>query len=397
MTVHIVGGGLAGLAAAVACASAGHTVALYEASPHLGGRCRSYHHDAFGCEVDNGAHAVLSNNASTARYLRLIGAQERLQNFMPHFVDLRTRDSWQLKLPDALWDATCRPPGVTAVDLLVGVRLMMGQDFQPSPRALDTLWEPLCTSGLNTPFGDADVQLLAPVLRAMIGWGGLRRGLLLPDRSLSRTYITPAVEWLTSRGAVIRTTSPLRDVSVTHARAARLIFDQAAIDLGPHDRIILALPWWSPVLARFGIASADLPASPILNVHFQAGAIPPRFIGFCGGLAQWVWTRGELASVTISAADDAMNLDADVLAVRIWAEIAPVLNRPVQPVPPVHIVKERRATLRHAKGLNAIRTSARTTLSNVFVAGDWTATGLPCTLESAIKSGFLAADLLARP
>jgi len=401
MRVHIIGGGVAGLAAAIGCVERGVAVTLYEAAPQLGGRCRSYRHDEFGCDLDNGAHAVLANNAAVHRYLKTIGATDRLATFgrdgLP-FVDVRDRATWNLRLPQGLWAKSARPPGTSAWDLICSARLLWGSankaahtSLNASITAVEKLWEPLCTSALNTPLIEADAALLSTVVRGMMRWSGLRSGLKLPMHSLTHTYIAPAQEWLQRHGAIVHLQLPLRDVGKSNTRVERLVFSQTEVTVQATDAVVFALPPWAPVWRQLGLNFDALALSPIVNVHFRiAPTHASRFVGMIGGLSQWLWVHDGVATVTISAADAHMNTDGDTLAKTIWTEIAPLLGDPQMPLPPVHVVKERRATIRHVPGVAAYRPAIKTIFQNVFLAGDWVNTGLPCTLESAVQAGFNA-------
>jgi hydroxysqualene dehydroxylase len=329
MTVHIVGGGIAGLVAAVACVQASRRVVLYDSAPHLGGRCRSYGHDGFDCELDNGAHVVLANNQHIHTYLRIIGASDRLQAYGVDGLscrDLRNQTSWALRMPEFLFSKSARPEGVSAIELLAdSLRILAGQSPQYQ-HVVDALWEPLCTAALNTPLAEADLRLLSQVMRRMAGWSGLRKGLWLPKATLSETYIHPAVIWLQSHGAVIQTNMLLRGIQ-GGTEIEELQFDNALVPLGLDDHVIVALPPWAPVLKEFGVESASLPPSPIVNVHYKLGHTPPsQFTGIIGGVSQWLWVRGNVATVTISAADALVTEDSEAIAKNVWSEIATMVG-----------------------------------------------------------------------
>ncbi len=135
---------------------------------------------------------------------------------------------------------------------------------------------------------------------------------------------------------------------------------------------------------------------PIVNVHFRCADPLPMpddlpLVGLIGGTAQWIFRRGEIASVTISAAEDAVDLPADDLTGRVWADICLALGLGDRPAPPARILTEKRATIAQTPAQVARRPKARTPLANLVLAGDWTDTGLPATIESAIRSGTLAA------
>jgi hydroxysqualene dehydroxylase len=268
---------------------------------------------------------------------------------------------------------------------------ILGAQAPQSQNLVDALWEPLCTAALNTPLAEADLRLLNQVMRRMAGWNGLRKGLWLPKATLSKTYIHPATTWLERNGGVIQTKRLLRGVH-GGMNVDELQFDDGAVPVGPTDHVIVSLPPWAPVLKDFGVESASLAASPIANVHYNLAHTPPsQFTGLIGGVSQWLWVRGNVATVTISAADALVNRDSDLIAKTVWSEIATIVGAACDTLPPAHVVKERRATLRHTPASTALRAGVRPVWANVTLAGDWTATDLPGTLEAAAQSGFAAA------
>ena len=137
----------------------------------------------------------------------------------------------------------------------------------------------------------------------------------------------------------------------------------------------------------------------IVNAHFRLArpAVPPDgspFLGVIGGSAQWVFVRGDVASVTVSAADAMLDVASEDLAAVLWADVTRALEIADAPLPPFRIVKERRATFAQTPGQVALRPAARTRYANLYLAGDWTDTGLPATIESAVRSGHTAAKLI---
>lgn len=408
MTVHIIGGGLAGLAAAVTCCEREMPVVLYDIAPHLGGRARSYKSADLGAIIDNGTHAVLRNNESVFWYLNRLGATDRLEAHgsegLP-FSDVADGASWTLKIPSALWSAASRPPYTSALDLLGALNLAMCNPnntaatvLRASPAALHRLWEPLCTSALNTPLAEASPKLLLRVLKAMINPCGLRQGLFLPKHSMSDTYIAPAEDYLGARGVTIRTQSALRELILSDQRVTGLVFDET-LELADSDRVILAVPPWTSALATLGIDTSAFTYAPIVNAHFRPDgvwALPnaQMFLGLTGGQGQWALIRAGVLSITVSAADNLVHLPGDEIAARLWAEIAPSLGQADALMPAHHVIKERRATLRHTPALEGLRPKTRTRFANLCLAGDWVDTGLPCTLEGAIQSGREAAKTL---
>ena len=120
----------------------------------------------------------------------------------------------------------------------------------------------------------------------------------------------------------------------------------------------------------------------------------PLFVGLIGGTAEWVFRKREVLSVTVSAADRLVDEPAEELAPRLWRDVERAYDLPAQAMPPAQIVKERRATFAATPAMLARRPKQATRWPNLVLAGDWTDTGLPATIEGAIRSGFAAADLL---
>jgi hydroxysqualene dehydroxylase len=141
--------------------------------------------------------------------------------------------------------------------------------------------------------------------------------------------------------------------------------------------------------------------SPIINAHYRLDAsanLPggTRLLGLIGGTAQWLIATGDVLSVTVSAADALVERPTDALAALLWRECATALGLAPLPIPPSRIVKERRATLRLTPQQEALRPAVATATQNLYLAGDWTQTGLPPTIESAIRSGSIAASAVVQ-
>ena len=209
--------------------------------------------------------------------------------------------------------------------------------------------------------------------------------------SLSDTFVGPALAALAERGAKVRFGRSLRDLTVDGGQATKLVFDDEAIALSPRDAVILAVPWW---IATRWLDLPELPDSPIVNVHFRLAAPPERLanhamLGIVGGTAQWVFRRDDILTAHVSAAAGLDERNNDEIAQLFWADISRALS--IAGVPEaVRVVKERRATLFHSPETEALRPHRRQG-RNLFLAGDWTATGLPCAIEGAIRSGNAAA------
>ena len=164
-----------------------------------------------------------------------------------------------------------------------------------------------------------------------------------------------------------------------------------------HDR--LSATGWEVINARGPLSESQiLPLVGEVDGHFRVpadvlapGSVP--MLGICGGMAQWIFQRGDVLSVTVSDADALLSLGQEELARALWCDVAQALDLGATSLPAHRIVREKRATFDQTPANEALRPDACTPLANLFLAGDWTATGLPATIEGAIRSGRRAASL----
>jgi len=409
-TVHIIGAGLAGLSAAPRPTAAGQRVVVHEATAFAGGRCRSYHDAAVGMTIDNGNHLLLSGNRAALGYLRSIGAAERLvgraQAEFP-FVDLKSGQRWTLRfndgrLPFWVFDPSRRVPGTRVLDYVPLARLLwaprgkaVGEVIACDGVLYRRLVEPLLLAALNIdpPLGAA--RLASAVIRETLAAGGRACRPLIAREGLGTTLIEPALEYLRLRGTVVRMEHQLRAIEFGGERVQTLDFGGDSVALGKDDSVILAVP---PYAAASLVRGLEVPTEfrAIVNAHFRIDPPPdePPIRGVLNGMVEWIFAFPGRLSVTISAGDRLIDTPREDLARKVWAEVASVTGLP-ETLPPWQIVRERRATFAATPQQDARRPGAAAAWRNLVLAGDWTDTGLPATIEGAIRSGNHAADLIA--
>ena len=218
------------------------------------------------------------------------------------------------------------------------------------------------------------------------------------DRTLRR-FIDPALDYLRRSGAEVRFGRRLRGLASTGGRATVLDFGAEKIELAPNDAVVLAVP---PVAAANlvpGLIVPDL-SHAVVNAHFRLpspAALPAElpFLGLIGGVAQWLFVRGDIASVTVSAADALAAEPAETIAWKTWNDVAVALDLEPDVLPTYRILKERRATFSQTPDQIRRRPGMREAVANVYLAGDWIDTGLPATIEGAVRSGYAAAKAIA--
>jgi squalene-associated FAD-dependent desaturase len=411
--VHVLGAGLAGLSAAIALTEAGWGVTLHESGPAAGGRCRSYFDRGLGCRIDNGNHLVLSGNRAAMAYLDTIGARHLLGGPgvpMFPFLDVATGERWTVSpdpgpVPWWIFRRQKRVPGTRLREYAQLLRLRGAGPETTVSTALDArsalyrrLLEPLAVAALNTPPDAALARLLDTVVKETLLRGGRACVPLYPRVGLSETFIDPALMWLEARGGRLHSGRRVTGLRAEEGRLAGFETTEGRVALGPGEGVVLAVPAWVAAELLPWVVVPDR-FEAIVNLHYKVDAAPggaagqAGFLGLIGGTAEWIFIKPGIVSITISAANRLVDRGAEDLAAAIWPEVAAALGLE-GPMPPVRVVKERRATFAATAAQEARRPGPRTALANLALAGDWTATGLPGTIEGAIRSGRAAADVL---
>ena len=409
-TVHIVGAGLAGLSCAVRLAAAGVKVVLHEAAGHAGGRCRSFRDRNIDRVIDNGNHLVLSGNWSARAYLAEIGAGDQVfvgpEAAFP-FLDLADGARWTVRpnggrVPWWLFSGGRRTPGGSAMAHLRGLAGLWRAakeatvaDILGENPLFRRFWEPLAVAILNTPADTGSAGLLWSAFAESFARGGDACRPIFTRHGLGTAFVDPALARLAQSGVTAHFNSRLAGIRRTNGRIAGLEFADGAVGLDDDDRIVLALP---AVAINAILPEVEAPAAhhAIVNAHYRLGdpVGQTRFLGLIGGAAQWVFLRGDVASVTVSAADELARQSAGTIADRLWQDVARALGLAPEPVPPSRVIKEKRATVAQTPAFAASRPGASPPLAHLVLAGAGTAPRLPAPSEGALPAGPKAAAAL---
>jgi len=433
----VVGGGFAGLSAATLLAERGARVLLLEARPHLGGRARSWVDPQTGSTVDNGQHLLLGGYRDTLDLLDRLGSRERLQlqpRLRVPFVEPGGSVSvFALpSLPFFSWSLLAgllRFPGLgfrerlgllrvtrevgrrsrlpPAADDLDGVSVSAWlQALGQSGRAGKRLWHPLATAALNEEPERASAAMFLPVLRELFlgGAGGSRLG--VPRVGLSELYAEPAAHYLRARGSEVRLRAQVRALLFERGRCGGVLLADGGrvtarevIVAVPPDDLLEMLPQ-EVASEPFFAGCSRLQMSPIVSIYLWFG-VPITDLpmaGLIGGQWQWIFSRqatgGAGFGVTLvqSAARAFVEASRDALVRRALDDLHrffPASRRAT--LRHSLVIKEKRASLAPLTGSLGLRPSTRTPRPGLHLAGDWTATGLPATIEGAVLSGHSCA------
>jgi hydroxysqualene dehydroxylase len=436
--VVVVGAGLSGLAAGVALASRSIPVLLLERRPYAGGRAYSFRDRTTGDVIDNGQHLLIAGYARTRAYLETIGSA--------HLLDIQTtpellfhhprRGYLRLRFPalpaplhllggvlaSNLFAAGDKP-GVLRAGAAIARESASASGVPPdwtidrwldrhgaSAEARASFWHPLAISIMNEKPGAASARVFVRSLREAFLSHRTGAALAIPRAGLSELLVDPAVSYIRARSGDVRFGVDVAETIEEGGKAARVrTKDGAVVDA---SSVILAVP--STDVARLLPASrhtdfhlreiSSTAVSPILCIHlwYDHRVSPHAVLGVLGRSVQWVFRHarvnaaGERLSLVISAAYEETALTNEALVARGIEDCVGIFGEGAQSPYHAVVIREKRATFSLSPEVEALRPDVRTPVPNLFLAGDWTATGLPATVEGAIRSGESAAGCVAR-
>jgi squalene-associated FAD-dependent desaturase len=440
--VIVIGGGFAGLSAAVALAGRGARVVVLEARPGLGGRATAFRDPETGEWVDNGQHVLIGCYHETFRFLRTIGTDDLVQLDDRLEIEYVERDGarsrlraaalpspwhlvgglvgwsalgWRdrmavLRLGPALAAAARRhAPGTPLADEQAHVTVSEWlRAHGQTPRVIELLWEPLAVAALNQPPDVAAAATFVRVLGQM--FGGTRRdaAIGLPRVPLDALYAKPAADWLVSHGSDVRTNALARVVCegdrISHVdvRGERLVAGAVVSTVPWHALGRLLNP--APASLSAVLASADaMASSPIVTVNLwlDRAVTELPFVGLPGRTMQWVFDKRQAFGARASHLS-LVSSGAETIVARSNGDLIDLALSEVRSARPLAadavlrratVVREKRATFSLAPG-QPPRPGTATSVRGLLLAGDWIETGLPATIESAVVSGHHAAAAL---
>ena len=433
-TIVIIGGGPAGLSCCVRLISYGFRVVLIEGSRNLGGRAASYLDSESGEFLDFGPHTIIESNHHFLQYLSLVGTRTLVQ-----FAPTLTIPFIQPGIKSATFHCPAwHPPWGFAWGLLnfqllsfrdrcqaIRLGLLLTRKIIPpssdisieewfrkqkvTPTARKIFWEPLVYAAFNNHPAKVGVASLQQVLRQGFLAPNQRSGLGIPQTDWGHIIVGNLPQQMASSGGRIITGQRVKEFWIEEGRVKGVI-----LSAGEHilaDAIITAIPpkhlaplfssipkWLKPAL--------QFPCSPIISLHWiGVNPLPmnPPF-AFIDSPVQWVFSRpmtknkNKVILSTITSGNDVLFSKSSIdLSHTIKSEIQRAFPRWIPGVEGRTVLRKvRQATITIGPGQEPLRPASSTDIPGLFIAGDWTNTGVPPTLESAVKSGEHAAEEVAR-
>ncbi|HEY3251153.1 MAG TPA: hydroxysqualene dehydroxylase HpnE [Ignavibacteria bacterium] len=426
-TVTVIGGGLAGLSAAVFLTKEGFKVNLYEASPKLGGRAYSFFDKSIGDYVDNGQHIFASWYKNTFEYLKIIGSYDKLyfqKQLEVIFTNLKAQNyilkASKLPPPLHLLGGLMNFKAIKLVDRLAAIRLInnlknkkisdemlteMNTDelfkkTKQTKRLLESFWKPLIIAVFNADPEDTSAYMFSEIIKTgFIEKGG--SNLVFPDVFLSELLVNPALKYLETKRANIKAGKKINRLNIkNHELTSIIAEDKEEIT---SNYYVSAIPFYD-VKNLFGsnaiLGEKDgLFPSPIVNIHFKfekdiSSIFNNRFSGILGANIQWVFrVKNDQLCLVISSAKKITEMDKESIISLCKNELYkcfPALSE--YKITGTRVIKEMRATFMPDKNSLKLRPDCKTKIENFFLAGDWTNTGLPATIEGSVKSGKICTN-----
>jgi squalene-associated FAD-dependent desaturase len=434
-SVLVIGGGLAGLASAVALAEAGLEVRLLEKRPHLGGRATSYTLPD-GTEVDNCQHVTLGCCTNLADFYRRAGAGGKIRFYDKlYFVDHQGRRSTieASRLPPPLHMASSflffralafadkraiakamlaiawsggQPPNIESISMLAWLKRM-----KQTPDAIERFWRVVLVSALDEELDRTDARYGIEVFwKAFLGSrAGYRIG--IPSVPLGELY-EGCREFIESRSGPVRLRCGVREIRVREGRFAGAVLEDGSevaadscVVAVPHNVLLGLMPkeMGDPGGTLEGLRK--IRSSPITGVHFwfDRAVMTEPFLTLLDHTTQWVFNktllygeatvRGQYLQLVISASYDLVPRSRQEIIDLCLRELADVLPATREAkLEKAVVIKEVSATFSPEPGVDRWRRAQKTAVQNLFLAGDWTSTGWPSTMEGAVRSGYLAAE-----
>lgn len=416
----VIGGGFAGLTAAAYLSNSGFQVELFEASPKLGGRAYSFYDNESGSIIDNGQHIMMGCYKETLKFFKLIDAennlvfQKRLRvNFLKENFNLIPLKTFPLPYPINLILGLLNYKAISISDRLVFLKFFLKLPFISSNSLNDlsvydwlikenqnknirkAFWEILTVGALNTNIKKASASTFALILKEIFLKGNKSATIILPKYGLSETYCNSAVDFIQKRNGKINLLEAVENLQINEKRITEIVTSKRKIT--DFDFVISAVPFYA---AKKMIPQLNFPDGfepkyfSILSVHIwlKENKMEEDFYGLINSPIHWIFNHHDHLTLVISDANELTEKSKEEIFELISNQLKIFVGINKEEIRNYKIIKEKRATFIPSKEILFNRPDSRTEITNLFLAGDWIKTGLPSTIESAVKSGRIAAN-----
>jgi squalene-associated FAD-dependent desaturase len=419
----VIGGGIAGLASAAYLTKQNIKVKLLESSPKLGGRAYSFTEQNSNDIIDNGQHILMGCYADALNFLKLIGVTENFIyqkslriNFLTQTGKLVRLKSFTSLYPFNLLLALLNFNAITLKDRLSLLRFVIKLPFithqklinknlrdwlkeeKQSDDTIKSLWEIIAVGALNTNIDKASAFMFREILMKIFFNGNFASTIILPKKDLSNSYVKNANEFIEANGGEIKLSTYVKEFKISDNKIVEIKTSDEVYK--EFDYVISAVPFYAfnnLYPEYFLDEKIEFEYSSILNIHIwlKNNQLKEQFYGLIDSPVHWIFNKGNHINLVISDADYLIDKPAEDIYKMCVSELIKYTKFEESDVQQYKVLKEKRATFIPSNKILYTRPSSETKVTNLFLAGDWTDTGLPSTIESAVKSGRIASELIS--
>ena len=416
----IIGSGIAGLNAASILSSKKFPVTILESSPKFGGRTYSYKDPDSNDMIDNGQHILMGCYDDTINFLKLVRAEKNFnfQNYLEVNFLTSDRKEYSIKAsslfyPLNLLAAVLNYNVLDFMDKLRLIGFMLKLPFisrgslknisvstwlveqNQNDRIIKALWEILCVGALNTSTDKASAEMFHNILMKIFFAGNKASRIILPKLGLTESVIDPALAFINSNNGKIICSETVKEFLIEEDKVVAVKSENNMYN--GYDFIISTIPFHALTKIKNSEKlniDLNLSYSTILNIHLWLSEIrlDEKFYGLINSEIHWIFNKGSHLNIVISDANKFAEVSEEKMIDLVFEELEKFTSIKRKFLTKYKIIREKRATFIPNSEILNKRPSTKTNLNNLFLAGDWTNTGLPATIEGAAKSGRLAAE-----
>ena len=420
--VIVIGGGFAGLTAASYLSKNKFKVTLIEASPKLGGRAYSFLDKDTNSIIDNGQHILMGCYNETIKFLSLIGAeknfyfQKRLEvNFVKEGFDLLPLKSLPIFYPFGLIFGLLNYKAITifqrvkllkvffklpflSPDKFSSMNIKQWLESEKQSEEIQTgFWKIIAVGALNTGIERGSAKIFIDILKQMFLAGNKSAVIVLPKSGLSQSFVNNAQDFILQNGGKINLSESVENILLQDGKIVQI--QTSKQNICDFDYVISAIPAYAfkkVFNVENIVAMPEFNYSTIMNIHIwlKENTFAEGFFGLINSPLHWVFNKGTHLNTVISDADALANNSEDQLVKLVKDELRKFFLLDPEAISNYKIIKEKRATFIPSNNIIDKRPSQKNKIKNLILAGDWVDTGLPSTIESAVKSGRVASDLI---
>lgn len=420
----IVGGGFAGLSAAAFLSKNNIKVELIEASSKLGGRAFSIKDEKTGDYIDNGQHILMGCYKDTIDFINLIGAEKNFSfqknldvSFVKENFELFKLKAAELPYPFNLLIGFLKFKAVSLEERFQILRFFLRIFFYSdsflekinvnqwlllegqNENVRKSFWEIISVGALNCSTVNASAKIFSDILKKIFFKGKKAATIILPDIDLTNSFCENAKIYIEEKGGKINLQETALDFIFNSDNLVEVKTNRRSIN--DFDFVISAIPFYALKKAlKENIFFEDLyyDYSSILNVHIwmTENSLKSKFYGFIGSDIHWVFNHNKFLTVTISDANRFDSWESEEIIELVEKEFFKYFNFSKEKIVHYRIIREKRATFIPSTNIVNKRPESGTKYKNFFLAGDWINTGLPATIEGAVKSGKIASGLMLK-